>query len=68
MGNGATNTKASSDVGLHGARVSRVLVFLFDRYFETFCGVSPAEFQARNLDSLGADAPIVSHLNGFVKP
>jgi hypothetical protein len=37
-------------------------------YFETFCGVSAAEFAAQQLDALGADAPIVPRLNGYVKP
>ena len=37
-------------------------------YFETFCGVSAAEFENRGLSGLGAEVDIVSHLNGFVKP
>ncbi|KAG8463308.1 hypothetical protein KFE25_004819 [Diacronema lutheri] len=37
-------------------------------FFETFCGVAPADFEARGLDALGADVPISAHLNGFVKP
>ncbi|KAJ1638741.1 hypothetical protein T492DRAFT_188056 [Pavlovales sp. CCMP2436] len=37
-------------------------------YFETFCGVSASKFSSRGLESLGPDAGIVDHLNGFVKP
>ena len=37
-------------------------------YFETFCGVSAAEFEQRGLSRLGAEVDIISHLNGFVKP
>ena len=37
-------------------------------YFETFCGVSKAEFEAKELDKLDASENIVSRLNGFVKP
>mmetsp|Transcript_17645 Transcript_17645/g.54956 ORF Transcript_17645/g.54956 Transcript_17645/m.54956 type:complete len:895 (-) Transcript_17645:106-2790(-) len=37
-------------------------------FFDTFCGVSPAEFAARGLSALSAKADIGKHLNGFVKP
>ncbi|KAG8457385.1 hypothetical protein KFE25_005066 [Diacronema lutheri] len=37
-------------------------------FFETFCGVDGAQFEARGLARLGADDPIGEHLNGFVKP
>jgi hypothetical protein len=37
-------------------------------YFETFCGVDGAVFAQQQLDTLGADEPIVPRLNGFVKP
>jgi len=37
-------------------------------FFETFCGVKQEIFEAAGHESLGADADIGFHLNGFVKP
>jgi hypothetical protein len=37
-------------------------------YFETFCGVDAGAFEQGGFDGLDARTPIVSHLNGFVKP
>jgi hypothetical protein len=36
--------------------------------FETFCGTSAAQFDARDLEALGGEVDIRRHLNGFVKP
>ncbi|KAG8461516.1 hypothetical protein KFE25_001120 [Diacronema lutheri] len=37
-------------------------------FFETFCGIDSAQFDAHGYESLDADANILAHLNGFVKP
>lgn len=37
-------------------------------YFETFCGVSRADFAARKLHRLGSQTDIKAHLDGQVKP
>lgn len=37
-------------------------------YFNTFCAVDAATFEARSYDELGPTAPIRDYLNGHVKP
>jgi len=34
-------------------------------FFETFCGIDSAQFDAHGYESLDADANILAHLNGF---
>lgn len=51
-----------------GALALRVPALPMQWYFETFCAVPPEQFRARRLESLEADAPIIQHLCGYVKP